>query len=231
MKCTQRICVWTSSMVLLSCPLAATAQQAQPALSQAQPQAATGQAEVQAIATVDGDPITQQEVQATLQPQLQGRQVDPQQAAQIQQQVIDSLIDSRLVEHYVLEHGPDVEEQEVQQAVDQLKQQLQSQQVSLDQFLASRGYNEQLLKDRIEGSLAWQKFQQQQVTEDKLRQYFQQNQQQFQAESFEQAKPQVANAYIGKLWTEIVEQMKPEAEIRTAAAPAGAAPQAADAPR
>lgn len=239
MKCTQRICGWLVFAAATS-PLVVNAQQSGQPAAQGQPAAAqnrvqpAAQAEAQVIATVDGDPITQQEVQASLQAQLQGQQIDPATAQQVQQQVVETLIDSRLVEKYVLAQGPDVAEQEVEAAVEQLKTQLQAQQVTFDQFLASRGYTQEMLKARIEGSLAWQKFQEKEVAEPKLQQFYQENQQHFQAENYEQARPQVANAYVGKLWEEIVAQMKPKAEIRVAgaAAPqsAGAAPQPAGQP-
>lgn len=227
MKCTQRICGWVVFAAATS-PLMVGAQEfGQPAQQQqrAAQQQPAAEAQSPVIATVDGDPITQQEVQASLQAQLQGRQIDPETAQQLQKQVVDTLIDSRLVEQYVLKKGPDVAEQEVDAAVGQLQQQLQAQEVDFDQFLASRGYTQDMLKTRIEGSLAWQKFQQQEVDDEKLHEFFTENQQHFQAENFEQARPQVTNAYVSKLWEDIVNQMKPNAEIRVAGAAAQAAPQ------
>lgn len=226
MKCTQRICGSLTALGLAASALVADAQQTAPRQVQApQSQGAQQQKEIQVVATVNGDPITRQEVEANLQPQLQGRQVNPQTAAELQNQIVEALVESRLVEHYVLEHGPDVPIQEVQETVEGLKQQLQSQQVTMDQFLDSRGYTEEMLKHRIEGSLAWQKFQQQQATDEKLQQYYQQNEQQFQAASFEQARPHVAQAYMAELWNGIVEQMKPQAEIRGTSAGQQAMPQ------
>jgi len=244
MDCTRKIYAWMS-FVLAACPLVALAQfeqgageplprdpqqqvaqpQQQPAQPQqqvAQPQQQPAQPqqqpELNVVVTVNGDPITREEVQATLQPQLQSRKVDPQTAQQMQKQVIDNLIEGRLVEQYVLETGPDVEQQEVKAAVDRLKEQLAAQNVSLDQFLVSRGQTPESFHDRIKGSLAWQKFQQQQLTDENLERYFRERQQQFNAESFEEARQEVSNAYVGQLWQQIISQMKPKAEIRVAPA-------------
>jgi len=48
---------------------------------------------------------------------------------------------------------------------------------------------------------------------EKLQQYFQQNKDQFQANSFEEAQQDVMQAYTAALWGGIVQQMKPAAEI------------------
>lgn len=178
-------------------------------------------AEGQVIASVDGEPITKLEVDAALQPQLQGRQVSPQEAQALQQQVVSTLIDSRLVEKYLRENGPEVEPAEVKQTIDQLGEQLQGQQATMDQFLESRGYTEEMLERRIAGSLAWQKLQQQHAAnEQQLQQFFEANRQQFQGAEFEEVKPQVLNSYLGALYQGIVEQTRGEAEIEVTGVPA-----------
>lgn len=203
---------------------AAQAQQAQP-LGGGQP-AAQGEAAQppagQVVATVDGEPITQQEVQTTLQPQLQGQQVTEAQMQEMQQQVVNSLIESRLVEQYLRDNGPDVDAQEVQQTMGQLEQQLAAQQASMEDFLASRGYTPDMLRRRIEGSIAWQKLQQQEAAnEPQLQQYFEQNREQFQEPEFDQAKDQVLSAYLGDVYRGIVAETKEKAEVRIVD-PAGA---------
>lgn len=208
------VIAWMAFVIAVS-PLIALAQfeprgAEQPAQGGAQPQR-----EATVIATVNGDPITQKEVEATLQPQLQGRQVDPRTAAQMRKQALNNLIDSRLIEQYVLEKGP-VQDQEVDAVIDRFKGQLAAQQLSLHDYAATRGHTVQTFYERIKGSLAWRKFQQEKLTNENLARYFQQHQQQFEAETFEEARPAVTNAYIGDLWQQIIGQMKPEAEIRVA---------------
>lgn len=175
------------------------------------------------IATVNGDPITQPELDATVQQRLsqiqqqaqaQGQQLDAQMVQQVQQDTLNMLIESRLVEEHATEEGPSVDDDEIRSAIDGIRQQLQAQQISFDDFLASRGYTPETLKKRIEGSLAWQKYQQQQLNPENLRTFFEQNKEHFQAESFEQApQQQLAQTYTTSLWEDIVRQKKPQAEI------------------
>jgi hypothetical protein len=212
------------SFILAASPLVALAQLQDGAESpargaqpgQPQPQGAQPQElrELQVVATVNGDPITVGEVQAALQPQLEGRQVEPQVAEQLQKQAVDSLIDSRLIEQYALEKAPDIKQQEVKAVVDRVQEQLAAQEVELERYLVSRGHTPDSFKDRIKGSIAWQKLQQQQLTDENLARFYQENQQQFNAGSFEEARQDVANAYLGEVWKQIISQTKPAAEIR-----------------
>ncbi len=174
------------------------------------------------VATVNDEPITRAELDAKVQEQAQGRQLDPQAAEQLRKQALNLLIESRLIEEYVLEEGPDVEPEEVQSTIRRVEQQLAQQNVDLQQFLAMQGYTEDTFTKRIEGSLAWQKYQQQQMTPNALEAFFQQNADHFRADSFEEAQQEVVQAYATSLWRGIVRQMQPEADIEIAG-PAGAA--------
>ncbi len=201
--------------ICLASAASAVAQQAQPFAAPQPAAEADAPPADQVVATVDGEPITKQEVRTTLEPQLQGQEVPPQQVQAMQQQVVNSLIESRLVEKYLRDNGPKVESQEVQQTIDQLDEQLESQQASMKDFLASRGYTADMLKKRIEGSIAWQKLQQQQAGDEaRLQQYFAANRNQFQTEDFEAAKQQVLNAYLGAMYQGIVQETKDSVEVR-----------------
>jgi FKBP-type peptidyl-prolyl cis-trans isomerase (trigger factor) len=182
------------------------------------------QPRVDVVAMVNGDAITRAELQASVQSQLRGQQPDPQTVEKLQKQVLDGLIESRLVEQYVIDKGPDVEKEEVDGVLNQFKQQLQTQGIGFEEFLAARGQTEKSLEKRVEGSLAWQKYQQKHVTENKLQEYFQQNQDRFAEDDFEQAREKVLQAYAGELWSQIVKEMRPEAEIKTATPEQPAAP-------
>lgn len=175
-----------------------------------------------AIAMVNGDAITRPEYRAALEAQLkQVDQNDSNAQKQVRQQVLSSLIESRLVEQHMIENGPDVPKQEVEATIGQYKQQLQGQGVSFDEFLQARGYTEASLTKRVEGSLAWQKHQQQQMTDDKLKEHFEKNQSRFPVEDFESAKPLVAQSFVSEMWTDIVQQAKPSAQIRIVEQPGG----------
>lgn len=150
--------------------------------------------------------------------------MDPQAAERLRKQALNTLIESRLIEEYVIEEGPDVESQEVESVINRIKQQLADQNVDFRQFLAMQGYTEQNFSKRIEGSLAWQKYQQEQMTPDKLQAFFKENQDHFQAETFEEAQQQVIQAYAESLWRAIVRQMQPDAKIEIAESAAAATP-------
>lgn len=224
-------------MAIVAAPIAATGQQfpsqqapqqqapppRQPAPRQQQPapqpqqpaqqQPAPQQQQPNVVATVNGDPITEREVHVNLQSKIQGQQVDPQVAQQLRQQVLDGLIEGRLVEQYAMKSGADVEQKEVTTVLKQFENQLAGQQVSLDDYLKSIGHTRESFKDRVKGSLAWQKYQREQVTPDKLNEYFEENEQAFNAGSLQEAEQEVRNAYVNEMWGEIISEMKPTAEI------------------
>jgi len=182
-------------------------------------------AKQEVIATVNGQAITKPEFEASVEQRLgelqrsaqtQGQPLGEDVVQRVKQDTLDTLIESRLVEQYVTEQGPTVEKQEIDSAIEGVKQQLSTQQVPFEKFLEMRGHTEESFEQRIEGSLAWQKFQQQQVSAEKLKQFFEANKEAFQAESFEQAQQQVVQSYVATLWSDIVRAMKPNAEIKLA---------------
>ncbi len=185
--------------------------QAQQGQAQQQPAQAPP---TEAVAVVNDEPITKTEFQTALEARLrQGGGNDPAAVQQAQKEVIEGLVESRLVEQHLIKKGPEVPPQEVKAVIDQYKEQMQAQGVGFDQFLQSSGYTEDALQRRIEGSLAWQKFQEQEMTEDKLQQHFTENEDRFPADDFEQAKPMVQQSYANTLWAKIVETARPQAEI------------------
>lgn len=171
--------------------------------------------EKNAVAIVNDEPITETEYKSALDAQLkQVEQTDPSVVQALQGQVMKSLVESRLVEQHLLSKGPDVADQEVQAVIDSYKEQFKEQGIPFEQFLADSGYTKSSLEKRVKGSLAWQKYQEEKVTEEDLQAHFAENQEQFPVDDFEQAKPLVAQSYAGELWAEIVEEEEPKAEIR-----------------
>ncbi|TVS19305.1 MAG: hypothetical protein EA424_08890 [Planctomycetaceae bacterium] len=176
------------------------------------------------VATVNGEPIARSEFEQLVQTTIRARQqqqeaqpeLPPLGIQQVQQQVLDNLIEARLVEQYVREHGPDVEEQEVDAELNRVRQGLQEQGASLEQYLAATKQPLDELRQRIEGSLAWQRFQQQQMSPDKLQEFYEQQRPRFGEATFEQVQPQVMQLYVARIWEDIVNQMKPQAKIQVA---------------
>ncbi len=195
----------------------------QPAPAQPQPQQ-------NVVATVNGEPITRPELteqaQSLLRAHQQGNggQARPSRQ-QVQQQALNNLIEARLVEQYARQQGPDVEDQEVKSVLDGLRESLEGQGVTLEQYLASQGQETADLRKRIESSLAWQKLQEERITPEKLREFYEEHQQRFGEATFEQVQPQVTQLYVAQIWNDIVAEMKPEANIQVANRP-GTAPQA-----
>ncbi len=185
------------------------------------------------VATVNGDAVTRAEFEGQVQSALQVRrrqnaaqpQPSPQEVQRLRQQVLDNLIEARLIEQYVLEHGPDIEQKEVEEVLEGVQKKLQTQGTTLHQYLASSKQTAEELRTRIEGSIAWQKYQQEQMSPGKLRQFYEDQRQRFGQATFEQVQPQVTQLYVNKIWNDIVEQMKPKAKIQLARPPQGAGPQ------
>lgn len=157
----------------------APAQQAPGGPAQPRPPAQIGSpepvAQPQAVATVNGQPILQSEVTSQLNAQLQGQQVTEQQRRQLEQQVIESLIESRLIEQHLADQGPEVSGDEIEQVVSQVQQQLQGQGHAFEQYLQQHGLTEASLRERIRGTLGWQKLAAQQTSPEALRQHFDAN--------------------------------------------------------
>jgi len=217
MDCKSKFCA-TMALVLAASPALISAQVPQQQPPRQQPPQQQPAPQLKVVATVNGDPITDREVQTRVQAHLRGQQVDPQTAQGLQQQVVDNLIESRLVEQFVLDKGPEVEPEEIKETLGQVRKQVTAQNSSFDQFLAMRGYTADMFENRIKGSLAWQKYQQDKVTERELQRHFEQNKERFNAQELSQVRGQVTDSLIGEIWGDIVGQMKPKAKIQMAGA-------------
>jgi len=197
------------------------AESAQPMPESAQPAPRSGG---DYVAMVNGETITRAEfreqVQSTLKVHRERNpeqpQPSPQEVQNIHQRVLDTLIEARLVEQYVREHGPNVEEGEIERVMEGLRQNLASQGIAYEQYLMANKQTDKELRKRIEASLAWQKYQRERMTPDKLREFYEKQRQRFGENTFEQVQPQVTQLYTGKLWNDIVHDMKPKAKIQVA---------------
>lgn len=187
-----------------------TQQSPQP-FQQAQPKP---QPKQNVVASVNGDVITKKQLETTVQSKLQGKQIDPPMVEKVRKQALDSLIEGLLIEQHVAKNGPEVKTEEVESVISRVKQQLASQMVDFDQYLASRGHTQKSFKKRIKGSLGWRKFQQEKLKPENLQAFFKKNPDKFQAENYEEAQQQVAQVYMATLWEDIISQQKPKAEIK-----------------
>jgi len=165
------------------------------------------------VAKVNGDRITDKELQVAVQQQKQSGQVPAEALPQLRTKVLNRLVESRLVEQHVRNSGPKVASDEVESVVTNFERQLQSQGLKLQDYLTSRGLSERGFQKRIHGSLAWQKYQQRQLTEENLQQHLQRNQAQFGTTELARVRNEVVRSYVGQLWQEIVRTEKPKAKI------------------
>jgi hypothetical protein len=177
------------------------------------------------VAMVNGEGITPTELESQVQSTLQAlrqqqpneqQRPGPQEMQRLYQKVLENLIESRLVEQFVRENGPDVAAKEVDDVFKRVEQQLQTEGTNLKQYLAVQKQTPDDLRKRIEGSLAWQKFQQEQMTPEKLQRFYQAEKQRFGDASLEQVQPQVAQLFTAQLWEDVVNQAKSDAKIQVA---------------
>lgn len=132
-----------------------------------------------AAATVNGEPISEAEVQSRVQMQLQGQNVTAEMLEQVRQQVLESLIDTRLVEQYALENSPDVATETIESVLANVQQQLENQGTSVSEYLRTRGLDEDSFRRQIKASVAWQQLIAEETSAEKLERYFSENKEQF----------------------------------------------------
>lgn len=135
--------------------------------------------EADVAATVNGIPISNAEVQARLQTQLQGQNMTAETVEQVREQVLESLIDMRLVEQYAIENVPDIDAKSVDGVLSHVHQQLESQGTNMSRYLQSRGQDERSLRRQIRASMAWQQVVAEQTSAEKLQGYFEDHKEQF----------------------------------------------------
>ena len=140
-------------------------------VGQAPPAAAPPAPKIAAV--VDGENITEAEVTAALQSQLRGQQVPPETLEELRRLVLDALINGRLVEQFLAEQKITADPQRVESIIQQLKQRVAAVGLPFAEILKRQGHTEQSLRRRIAGELAFEKYAQQQITEETVREYFQ----------------------------------------------------------
>lgn len=200
---------------------AEAAQRAGPAAGRSRP---TNQQEV--VAIVNGEGIArgefEQQLESAMKMQQQSGGGKPPRVGQVQQQVLNNLIEARLVEQYMRQHGPSVDSGEVDQALEGLRSQLPDG-ITLEKYFASQQQSLADFRKRIEASLAWRKFQQKQLSREKLQAFYESERENFEGASFDEIQPRITQLYVSKIWADIVGQMKPQAKIQVVEAPAPAA--------
>jgi peptidyl-prolyl cis-trans isomerase C len=130
----------------------------------------------QTAAVVNGQAITMAEVQAV----LKGRMplsVQPTEAQrhQMESEVVESLIDERLMQQFLSEHAPAVADQELDQQVAQMRAALKAQNQTLEDRLKDRGMTEAELRANMRSQLQKARYARAHVTEADVRRCYDQN--------------------------------------------------------
>lgn len=125
---------------------------------------------------VNGEPISLAEVEsATKQRLLMARQATDAQRRQMQMEVMDRLIDERLLQQYLRTHGPRVDEAEVQRRMTQLETDLKARGRSLKDVCRDQGWGEEQIRQTVTGMIQWAGYVNGQFTDAQLRRYYEDN--------------------------------------------------------
>jgi parvulin-like peptidyl-prolyl isomerase len=159
----------------------ADAQAPKPAPTPAPTPAATASAEAnaQVAATVNGDPILVGEVKFAINTTLQ--QLGPSAVAvpAMEAQVLNQLIDQRLIESFLKNAGKAPTPEEIEAEVDRLKRKVQQEGTTYESFLAGRSMTDATLRDRLTWGIGWPKYARAELNDDALSKFFDEHRQRY----------------------------------------------------
>ncbi len=122
-------------------------------------------AEPPAAATVNGEAIPEANVQRAL------KNLPPEQHAKARKELIQYLIDNLLIEQH-LRSVVKMEEKEVDQRMDLIKEEAKKNNITLETMLGQLQITEAELRRQVAADLRWEKFCDSQFTDDKLKDFF-----------------------------------------------------------
>jgi parvulin-like peptidyl-prolyl isomerase len=131
------------------------------------------------IARVDGETITQRELDRELAPAT--RLLDPQAALppEVTQRALAQLIDRRLVVKYLTRQQLAASDQEIDLEIGRLKTRLKAQEKKLAEHLQALGMSEEELRREIRWRLSWARYLNDRLTDENLQKYFEKHRRQF----------------------------------------------------
>ena len=130
-------------------------------------------------ARVDGEPIYAGQVHETLAQVLRGRGVSPALAARAEAEMLDQLVDRRLVLEFLKRKKLTVGSREVTAAVKATQAVLAQQNLTLPQRLAEIGVTERAYRGEVLWQLSWKKFLYAQLTDKALEKFFEDHRRDF----------------------------------------------------
>ncbi len=126
------------------------------------------------LARVDGQPITQKDLERM----LKSRGIAPSAEAAMTPRLIDELIDARLLRRYLAERKIDATREEIEEQIALVERFLESDGKS-KRTLADLGYTEQTLREDVALPIAWKNYIARNVTEAEVSSYFDEHRQEF----------------------------------------------------
>ena len=125
------------------------------------------------VATVDDEPIYAAEVTRLLNRVVRGHDVNPAVSPLMKAQILEEILDRRLVLAYARRTGCAPKTEEVDLELGKFKSKLVSRQQSWADYLKSQSITEIDLKRQIAWNMVWEKYLAQYITESRLESYFQ----------------------------------------------------------
>jgi parvulin-like peptidyl-prolyl isomerase len=135
----------------------------------AQKSSATAQ---EVVATVDDEPIYASDITRVLNKVVRGHDVNPAASELMKAQILEEIVDRRLVLAYARRTGCAPKTEEVDLELGKLKSKLASKQQSWAEYLKSQSITEIELKRQIAWNLVWEKYLAKYITESRLESYF-----------------------------------------------------------
>lgn len=181
--------------------------QATPVSNQAAPTARPGD---QAVARVNGLPITQSEVNRLIAMLVRGQKIDPSAIPALQANALEQLIEQKLILSYLQQQNLIASAQEVNAAADQLRAALQKQGLNLTDHLRSLNHSEASMRNELAWELSRNKYIERNTTDEALQKVFIENQEEF--DGTERRVSHILFRPIGAVDETVVQSLKDEAE-------------------
>jgi parvulin-like peptidyl-prolyl isomerase len=130
-------------------------------------------------ATVQGEPITVNQLERELQRVIQGRQVGAEERVELQKQVLALAVDRQLVLHWLQQTNQGASKQDLELLMARLGKKLDNEGRTLAEFLQKLGQTEAEFRAQQLWELSWQKYLDRYLTETNLQKFFEKNKRDF----------------------------------------------------
>ena len=131
------------------------------------------------LATVDGQPVTDRELERELARVVRQRELTPAALRQLRETTLAQLIDRLIASKYLEQNGFGANAQEIDRELQRIRKRLEQQQLTLDQYLQRSGLTTGALRQTVAWQIAWPRFLEHHLTDQNLERYFQQHRRDF----------------------------------------------------